>query len=78
MKGRLNSKSGGKRMRYSIAGSPLHQRTIAGTYVVVLAWSCAPGQNAKKKGPLASAVDGTRFKMPLIIGKLSPSCSVVE
>ena len=49
-------------MRKSLTNGTLRVRAIAGTYVVILAWDFAPGEEARHEGLLGFAIERTELK----------------
>ena len=54
-------------MRKSLTNGTLRVRAIAGTYVVILAWDFAPGEEARHEGLLGFAIERTELKQGAVV-----------
>ena len=54
-------------MRKSLTNGKLRVRAIAGTYVVILAWDFAPGEEAGHEGLLGFAIERTELKQGAVV-----------
>ena len=54
-------------MRKSLTNGTLRVRAIAGTYVVILAWDFAPGEEARHDGLLGFAIERTELKQGAVV-----------